>query len=262
MPATYTHDRFGKDVYRHLSGDLKKVIRKEKKLYLTGLQGPDIFYFYHPLYTNPIVSMGHKIHERNADEFLIRCRNQYQKRPEGGLMAYLMGFACHFLLDSACHPYINEYAEQIGVTHAKQEAELDRVFLLKDHKNPFTYDRSAGICPVTSGNKIILKCYPNIALEDLVEALKGMKLYSNLLNQQHVLLRNGLLLGMKAMGVEVAISDQVLRKKVDPGAKSAVENLLLLYENTLDEAPELLENLADYLSQGAKLSGRYHRNFC
>ncbi len=49
---------------------------------------------------------------------------------------------------------------------------------------------------------------------------------------------------------------------MDPGAKSAVENLLLLYENTLDEAPELLENLADYLSQGAKLSGRYHRNFC
>lgn len=70
MPTTYTHDRFGKDVYRRLPGELRRIIRKEKKLYLIGLHGPDIFFYYHPLSTNPVVKKGHRMHERNADEFL------------------------------------------------------------------------------------------------------------------------------------------------------------------------------------------------
>ncbi|HIU76284.1 MAG TPA: hypothetical protein IAC62_10405, partial [Candidatus Pelethocola excrementipullorum] len=74
-------------------------------------------------------------------------------------------------------------------------------------------------------------------------------------------LRNGLLLGMKAMGVETSISDQVLRKKPNPRSKPAVLNLLLLYEKALDEAPDLLVNLAKYLDQGTELSGRFHRKF-
>lgn len=262
MPATYTHDRFGKDVYLRLPKELKKVIREDKKLYLIGLQGPDIFYFYHPLSTNPIVQIGHKMHDRNVDTFFTRCRGLYKKRAENGMMAYLLGFTCHFLLDSTCHPYIKGYSERNGISHAEQEAELDRVFLLKDQKNPFTYDRSAGICPYHPGNRVIQRCFSNMALEDIVESLKGMRFYTNLLNQQHAILRNGLLLGMKVIGVETSISDQVLRRKVNPKAKPGVENLVLLYEKALDEAPDLLGNLADYLTQGTELSKRFHRNFC
>ncbi|HIU77681.1 MAG TPA: zinc dependent phospholipase C family protein [Candidatus Pelethocola excrementipullorum] len=261
MPAIYTHDRFGKDVYHRLPKELKKVVRKDKKLYLIGLQGPDIFFYYHPLSTNPIVSKAHQMHERNVDEFFRKCRGLYQKKQESGMIAYLLGFACHFLLDSTCHPYINGYSERSGVSHAVQEAELDRVFLLEDKKNPFTYDRSAGICPYHPGNRVIQRCFSNMALEDIVQSLKGMTFYTNLLNQQHALLRNGLILGMKAMGVETSISDQVLRKRPNPRSKPAVLNLLLLYEKALDEAPDLLVNLAKYLDQGTELSGRFQRKF-
>lgn len=261
MPTTYTHDRFGKDVYRRLPGELRRIIRKEKKLYLIGLHGPDIFFYYHPLSTNPVVKKGHRMHERNADEFFARCKKIYQKQPDDEVMAYLLGFACHFLLDSTCHPYIDGYAERNGVPHAEQEAELDRIFLLEDGRNPFTYDKSAGICPDYPGIRAIQRCFPDIALEDIVESLKGMRFYTNLLTQQHALLRNGLVLGMKAAGADFSISDQVLRKKTNPMAKPALSNLLKLYERALDEAADFLVNLAEYLKDEGTLSARFHRNF-
>ncbi len=55
MPTTYAHDRFGREVYEQLPANLKKIIRENKKLYLIGLHGPDIFFYYHPFSKKPCV---------------------------------------------------------------------------------------------------------------------------------------------------------------------------------------------------------------
>ena len=44
MPTTYTHDLFGKKIYRQLPDEMKKVIRKNGDLYRIGLHGPDILF--------------------------------------------------------------------------------------------------------------------------------------------------------------------------------------------------------------------------
>lgn len=261
MAATYTHDRFGRDVYRRLPREMKELVRSDKKLYLTGLHGPDIFFYYHPLSSNPIVRMGHQIHERRAAEFFVHVRRVYRKHPEDGVLSYALGFACHYLLDSACHPYIDGYEQSSGISHAMQEAELDRAFMLEDGKNPFTYARGCGICPSQPGIRVIQWCFPGVALEDIVESLKGMKFYTSLLNQQHALLRNGLLLGMKLAGVNYSISDQLLRKKPDEKSVLAVKNLMMLYDRALEEAPCRLEELAGYLRDGAPLPARFQSDF-
>ena len=49
MPTTYTHDKFGKDVYKKLPEHIKAVIRKGKGLYRIGQHGPDIFFYYKPV---------------------------------------------------------------------------------------------------------------------------------------------------------------------------------------------------------------------
>ena len=46
MPTTYTHDKFGKDVYKKLPEHIKAVIRKGKGVYRIGQHGPDIFFYY------------------------------------------------------------------------------------------------------------------------------------------------------------------------------------------------------------------------
>lgn len=40
--------------------------------------------------------------------------------------AYLMGFVCHFILDSECHPYVEEYIEKSGVQHLEIEEEFEK----------------------------------------------------------------------------------------------------------------------------------------
>lgn len=261
MAATYTHDRFGRDVYRRLPREMKRQIRSDKKLYLTGLHGPDIFFFYHPLSSNSLVKMGHEMHERKASEFFEHVRRVYRKHPEDRVLAYALGFACHHLLDSACHPYINSYRQSSGISHAMQEAELDRAFMLEDGKNPFTYTRSCGICPSQPGLRVIQWCFPGVALEDIVESLKGMKFYTSLLNQQHALLRNGLLLGMKLAGVDYSLSDQVLRKRPDEKSVLAVKNLMILYGRALEEAPDRLGGLAEYLQGNGPMPACFQTSF-
>ena len=45
--------------------------------------------------------------------------------------AYLLGFICHFALDSRCHGYINEMVKETGVSHLEIEEEFEK-YLLPD----------------------------------------------------------------------------------------------------------------------------------
>ena len=110
MPTTYTHDLFGKKIYRQLSDEMKKVIRKNGDLYRIGLHGPDIL-FYHLL--KPAVNgAGVEMHHNPAAPFFLRGMSRVRERGDEKLLAYLLGFGCHYLLDSACHPYVDEMAEK------------------------------------------------------------------------------------------------------------------------------------------------------
>ena len=44
MPTTYTHDLFGKRVYRKLPAKLQHLIRSNGNLYRIGQHGPDILF--------------------------------------------------------------------------------------------------------------------------------------------------------------------------------------------------------------------------
>ena len=54
MPSTYAHYRIGQEVYGKLEGEPKKIIEKYKELYDIGLHGPDILFYYKPLYEHPV----------------------------------------------------------------------------------------------------------------------------------------------------------------------------------------------------------------
>ena len=55
MPSTYAHYRFGRDVYRRLPDDIKGIISDERRLFLIGLHGPDILFYYKPLKSNRVI---------------------------------------------------------------------------------------------------------------------------------------------------------------------------------------------------------------
>ncbi len=140
MPATYAHYVFGKKVYKKLPASVKQIIRENREAYLIGLHGPDLLFYYRPVWKNPINQQGGRMHREPASDFFEKSRHIYQDRPDYVLLSYLLGFICHFALDSACHPYIADYMEARGVSHSDIETELDRALLEKDGKNPVLSD--------------------------------------------------------------------------------------------------------------------------
>ena len=81
MPTTYTHDIFGKEVYKRLPSEIKEAIRESKSMYLIGLHGPDILFYYQPLMKNRVSGLGHQVHQREAAEFFCQAVVKYQEEP-------------------------------------------------------------------------------------------------------------------------------------------------------------------------------------
>ena len=100
MPTTYTHDIFGKEVYKRLPSEIKEAIGESKSMYLIGLHGPDILFYYQPLVKNKVSGLGHQVHVRDAAEFFCQAVVKYQEEPTAQMLSYLLGFGCHYILDS------------------------------------------------------------------------------------------------------------------------------------------------------------------
>lgn len=111
MPTTYAHDLFGKEVYKRLPSDMKALIRRHGDLYRIGLHGPDIL-FYYMVSKNPVTQFGIEMHHEKARAFFEEGMRQVRRNDDEALFAYLLGFGCHYILDSACHPYVNKMAAE------------------------------------------------------------------------------------------------------------------------------------------------------
>ena len=130
VPAIYAHDRFGKIIYKNLEGELRRIVSENYTQYRIGLQGPDIFFFYKPLRDTEVVKYGNHMHEVSAYGFFkdaIKILNQRDIKDNE--YAYLIGFICHYMLDSECHGYIDHMVEEIGVPHIEIEEEFDKMLL-------------------------------------------------------------------------------------------------------------------------------------
>ncbi|MDR0350507.1 MAG: hypothetical protein LBH64_03025 [Coriobacteriales bacterium] len=125
MPALLTHNYFGEDVLRCLGNAVP--VAEARRVFLLGNQGPDPFFY--ALRTPRLVQLkefGSLMHAEKAAETLEAFRRYAFAAPEPRrslLTAYLLGFVCHFTLDSVMHPFV--YAQQHAVCDAGIEG-LDR----------------------------------------------------------------------------------------------------------------------------------------
>lgn len=123
MPAILTHDFFGKGVLDDVSHLLGFRSPDEKDAFLLGNQGPDPLFY---LTVDPLMRkwehLGHIMHDVRPASLLLGMR-EAAERLEGRQRqigkAYVAGFACHWQLDSAMHPFV--YFWQNGLTSAGVE---------------------------------------------------------------------------------------------------------------------------------------------
>lgn len=145
MPSIITHDLFAKDIY----GERFESIggsRDEAEAFLLGNQGPDPLFYVagNPLYWN-YRKLASTLHRMRPTEFLLALKRavpQLSARERSVGRAYVLGFACHYELDRAMHPFIESQVRALceaGVegldeqakseVHATIETELDELAL-------------------------------------------------------------------------------------------------------------------------------------
>lgn len=262
MPTTYAHDLFGKEVYRRLPADIRYVIRRHGDLYRIGLHGPDIL-FYYMVSKNPVTQFGVRMHQEKARTFFQEGMRQVRRTKDEALLAYLLGFGCHYMLDSACHPYVNKMADEGVVPHIVLEKEFDRVLMEETGKDPDHYYPACGIIPKMSYAKVIHRAIPLVRTVNIFISLKMMKFLTNLMvcddhGKKCRVLGRILRLGGRSIG---SVIEHFMTEKPVPQAQAPMPELERLYQEAIPETVEYLKELYTLREGNFRLSARWNRTY-
>lgn len=258
MPAAFAHLTFGRRVLDALpDASLKKLIQKHQALFEIGLQGPDILFFFHPLSHHPVNRLGHTLHEKSAVSFLDRplCRNADDLG-----FAYLLGFVCHYALDSECHTLVEYYMEKTGRGHSDIETDLERELMTLEGLPALKHAPASYVQDSTENAAVIAPFY-GVDVSQLKAALTTMKLVSRTLRPSNRV-KHSLLTGTgRLMGEGSIVSELTMDWNPNPiygpGNKALIERMDL----AIPVAIALMENFFLWRSRGDTLSQRFEPTF-
>lgn len=262
MPTTYTHDLFGKKVYRQLPREIRNVIRKNGNLFRIGLHGPDIFFY--DLLKLSVSSVGVEMHDVPAASFFRRGMSVVRARGDEKLLSYLLGFGCHYLLDSRSHPFVEKMARTRVISHTLLEKEFDRTLMLETNKNPYHYYPSDCIVPRVSYARVIRKMFPQLSTRDIFFSLRMMKFLTNAMVYDNGGKRRFLiavLTGFFGKKRSAAVLDFFMRKDPVPEAEMPVRELHVYFDQAAEEAPAYIEELYSLSKEELLLSERWNLTY-
>ena len=241
MPSTYAHYRLGKEVAEALEGEAWHSISMYRQLYLIGLHGPDILFYYKPLKSNPVNRIGFGMHERPGIEFFRHAVKVIEKKTnKGPYIAYMYGVMCHFALDVSCHGYIDKKIAESGATHAEIEVEFDRMLMEKDGLDPLRHSLTDHIVPSMRNAGVISCFYDGTTPEQVQVALKGM-IYNNKLLLAPSRIKRLFVKGiLKVSGNYKAMHGLMVNYKPNPLCADSNEKLMHLYNDAKDLAVKLI----------------------
>lgn len=192
MPGFATHHIFGVNAYHRIPDiNLKNIIKKHKKAYALGLQGPDLFFYFFPTSAGLKVKIANKLHKEKTDTFMKElinaCRTVADEDSFETNVAYICGFVGHYILDTSVHPYVyhrvgtRSSKETLGI-HFGLETDIDREVLLHycnrkmtdfDHRKAINVSKSETISIAKLLHKAILSTYDEDLTISLIKAAIG-----------------------------------------------------------------------------------------
>lgn len=262
MPAFYAHSRFGARVTGRMKGDLKEIIRKYYRQFEIGLQGPDLYFFYRAYGSNPVSRYGNYLHGVSAKPFFEHGLHVIRKvGRESREYAYLLGFLCHFVLDSECHPYVSEMIEKTGVAHMEIEEEYEKLLLRMDERDPFTYPIAERVPTDKITAKVIAKFYQPMESRTVRGALRWLKFVKNLFTEDSPRMQNLINRIMKAVGKYEKYKG--VMNQLEDNRRCLESNVGLLKRSNQAEllAVQMIQQMDECLQKGKALPERFDRTF-
>ena len=263
MPAIYAHNRFGAEVSKLVKEDLKEIIEKYYPQYQIGLQGPDLFFFYRPWGHNPVNRYGVHLHGTSALPFFEHAGKVVRhKGRDSREYAYLLGFICHFILDSECHPYVEQMIDETGVQHLEIEEEFEKKLIRMDGGDGVSYPMADLIPTGSETAQAIAPFYAKGITARIVEqSLKDFRTVKRLFRRPGALGQFVINTLMKLAGQYEKMKGLMLQRCDNPSCASSNEGLMKHYETAIEVAVRMMENFDAALSGVCALDGRFDRTF-
>lgn len=260
MPSVYAHYRMGVALLPTFPADIRRSIQRFRRMFDVGLHGPDIFLYYNPVLPTAVGTLGSKYHAQTGREFFQRvCRIARLEKSEAA-QAYICGALCHYALDSALHPYINEQAALSGVTSGQIEVEFDRFLLEKDGKiPPESQDLSTHLSLTPGECAAVAKFYPPATAKQVQDSLRSMARAVKLFAVPEGARRTVLRKSMETLKLPV----RSMLMTTGPNAQCAHLDGLLLerYDEVMAQFPELLSQLQAHMTYNGVFGEEFTKIF-
>ena len=261
MPTTYAHWRFGDKCIRMLPDDLQNIILNNRAIFDYGVHGPDIFFYYNCLKHNEVNRYGSAMHDIPYKDTLAQIKKNFKKTENKDMaLSYLLGFTCHFTLDSYCHGFIEKVDETMPYSHGKIESQFDRYLLIKDGFNPVTKSVTDMFHPDKKMAKVISGLFNKFDEDIIYKTLKDQKLYLNLLKDNSDIKRFFLTTAMDIAKVP-SFKDLLITKENVEELKPVNIRLNKYFDMALKHYPVLADSLIGYLSDKNELNTYFKHNF-
>lgn len=255
MPAIYAHLRFGEEVAKTLPVPFTELIERFPEAFHLGTQGPDILFYHHPMKKNGIRKRGGYLHTFSGEKFFAEQSEKLISADtktltelfdkNGALAAYLVGFLCHFTLDTLCHPYIDGHSTE-KVSHGKIESELDKAILRKDGKPVRGYNTATPILNKNGAAESAATTL-NIPKESIELAIKTMRKINGWFSNKCELFHAFAHFFLKIVGMDRRFGDMFLHKKDDPLCESTNHVLIEKFNDGILKASKLIEEYFESL---------------
>lgn len=261
MPAAYAHFTFGQLVIDKVDKKVKNLIENNLSLYNIGLHGPDILFYYKPFKKNFVNNYGSQLHKKTAADFFSSAKKIIKRydAPEEAC-AYILGFICHYMLDSECHPIVRKY-EKTGISHNKIETEFERVLMLKNELELNSYKAAAHINYDDKYCQCISMFLKNINQNQIKKSLFFMKLYLNSLVCPGYLKRFFVTFLLRITGNYDNLKGLIMSNKVDISFLPINDLLYESYTNAVSNTADIINEYYDNLDDISYMNSRFERNF-
>lgn len=260
MPAGYTHYQFSEDIIARLANEkIKQIIIRNKELFQIGNHGPDIF-FYHHFYNfyDKVNKLGKQMHKEKANTFFEKS---FVNIDDEAKLSYILGFLCHFILDSQMHFYVKKIMTETDMSHFEVEAEYDRYLLKNKNLNPVN-------CYIYSHIQInehiictIQSFFPQLSYLDIQESLKSMKFVDKVLRAPSYFKR-GLLYSLFHLSFHFhQLQGLIINYHHNIKMENYYSLLNDIYQKAINEAIEYIDLYINNINLKKSLPERFNRNY-
>ena len=261
MPSTYAHRCFGEKVRAQLTGRAARIIDDNRELFDIGLHGPDILFYHKPLLYNQVNQLGRNMHKEKGSRFFTDVKPLIEKNTDpSGALSYILGFICHFALDSVCHPHVDEAIEKTGVPHMEIETEFDKMLMRRDGFDPWSFDSASHM---KNDNRCAAVIAPllGVSEKDAYTAVKDMKKYAIFFTTTNPVTRSVVFFFLKISGLSKNIRGLFLNKKDHPKCRESSSLLAQKLDEAVPVGAALIENYMDFYENDEKLCERFERTY-